>query len=287
MGNPYITAALVAGLTLILLLVLQAKQETEGFQDSNFKDRYGKIRESTQKLLPFRDLQRDIRQTLLEGLREAKEPETPEDGLRRIYLENVGGEPLDADCLDLPPWSSDAEDISLALAAIPDTLGSQIEKEMRFYNTKLNELNKIFSDLKDPSSLTPPTEGFVGQGQCSAESSRLAREALRQKRILESRKPLPPLQPANPQACVIRPIQDELTRVERILARINIEKLSGEIRKVATGITKFREDFTKLKEGKLFDWQENAEGTSRKSYATFNGKTNKDGLLFSMKQAGS
>ncbi len=285
-ANPYVTAALVFFVVLFGLLILQHLLTKEGFETQSDQKRYEAIVTTLGKLQPFQTLQKDIQQTLLQGLQEEKEPESsdsPEERLRRVYMDGIGDEPMDTSFFNLPPWSDDTEDLSLALSGIPDTLDSGIRKELKFYKAKLAELMAIFSNLKDPSTFQPPPaettatlEGFQG-GQCSAESARLAREALRKKRLAEKY----PKKPAG--ECSIRPLPEEITRVEGVLSRMDIDGLAKEIAEVAKGISKFREDFQKLKDGTLFDWQ---KAGPKKSYAKFTGKSNADGLIFTLQSAG-
>ncbi len=310
-ANPYITAALVFGVVLVGLLYLR-ELGPEGFTDA-LKSRYQILRSQMADIFnPFVKLQKEIQKTLLDGIKSSNEPGDPNMRLQMLYVTKMGGLPLDRRMFELPLWSDNTVELSLALAAIPNDLAQKVQTEITFYETQVEFLANAFNKAADPSKLDVDTlkreaeerlekekeeEGFEGS-TCSAEMSLKAREAIkmeklkveqeRMKSLLSKAKGVAPDIP-----CPTSPFPDQLSRVEKLIADPKISNLKKSILATATKVTKFNSDFEALKNGKLYDWQKSVDAGAvgpdgkpiKKTYARFTGKSNLDGLFFSVRQS--
>ena len=187
--------------------------------------------------------------------------------------------------LNLPDYSEDnIVSIGLELSKIPDNLASIIAKELEWYVSVMDDLQKGQDAATNPPEQAPSgkqiereiaakkkeQEGFTNK--CSPEAARLRREREKQETLNNSAS-----------TCTMPNISSEIARVSKLMQSNTLNNVLSNSKSLLTRAKKIQSDLDKLEAGTLYDWQQSDKGP-RKSYATFNGGDRSASFVFSLQQ---
>ena len=188
--------------------------------------------------------------------------------------------------MDLPEWSDEDTAVN-ALRKIKDDLPERLRRESEWFAVVIKKIKEGLAAGANPPTLpdkspkgSKPTdggpslaqmnafkEGFAGQ--CSAEANKY----LRRKALEDEAKNCTPGQAITPAS--------EIARVNRLLEDPSVEASVKQSSSMMTEMLKLQSDLEKLKNGTLYEWQQDGP---KKSYAKFEGGDRTKSFLFSLQQ---
>lgn len=196
--------------------------------------------------------------------------------------------------LNLPIYSEDAVDsITDELSKIPDNLAYTISKEVEWYISVMNELQKGLDAGANPpaQAKTGPNAPATYEGQnfdadgkeikkkkepfvdkCSPEAARLRRERDRQRRRQKEST-----------RCIMPDLPSEISRVRKIINSKALKDVISKSNSLLARARKIQSDLQKLEAGTLYDWQQFDKGP-KKSYSSFKGGDRSASFVFSLQQ---
>lgn len=270
-SKTIILLALIVACVVLSLCILS--KDIEAFENPSLQQRYTSLRTRlTTDLAPYCDLSARMYKRMKE-MYMLGEQLSEEDAIKRIkqtLKTALNGDDV-VPCstfTDLPDYTPTSESAIVdALSQIPDNLPTRIEKELKLYSDAVTTLQGAIDEGMK-------YEAFVGSQTCSSEALKIKRQkALQAKAEAEAA------------SCKIPDLDSEITRVYGLLQSPSFSSVLESSKKLSASVSAMEINEQKAKNGELFSWQKSS-GT-KKSYATFTGKDNVSGLLFSLSAAGS
>jgi hypothetical protein len=189
---------------------------------------------------------------------------------------------------NLPEYSEDTIDtIADELSKIPNNLASIISKEVEWYVSVMDELQKgLDVGAKPPEQVSDPKnapdapkgktwdsddgmdlkkkkEGFADK--CSPEVARLKREKRKSSGY-----------------CIVPDLPSEISRVRKIINSKALKAAISKSNSLLARARKIQSDLEKLEAGTLYDWQQLDKGP-KQSYASFKGGDRSASFIFALK----
>jgi hypothetical protein len=181
--------------------------------------------------------------------------------------------------MDLPDWS-DEEEVIRNLRKIKDDLPERLRRETEWFRVVIKKIKEGLVAGANPRAGSnpvgvPPTlaqmdaykEGF--RGKCSAEAT----EFLRRKAFENEAKNCTPGAPIT--------VSSEVARVNALLNDPVVRNSVSQSNGIMSEMLKLQSDLEKLKNGTLYDWQQDGP---KKSYAKFQGGDRVKAFIFSIQQ---
>jgi hypothetical protein len=270
-SKTIILLALILACIVLSLCILS--KDIEAFENPSLQQRYTTLRTRlTTDLAPYCSLSARMHKRMKE-MYMLGEQLSEEDALKRIkqtLKTALNGDDV-VPCstfTELPDYTPTSESaIADALSQIPDNLPIRIEKELKLYSDAVTTLQGAIDEGMK-------YEGFVGSQTCSSEALKIKRQ-----------KALQAEAEAEAASCNIPDLDSEITRLYALLQSPSFSSVLESSKKLSASVSAMEINEQKAKNGELFSWQKSS-GT-KKSYATFTGKDNVSGLLFSLSAAGS
>ena len=195
---------------------------------------------------------------------------------------------------NLPDYSEDTIDtIADELSMIPNNLASTISKELEWYVSVMDELQKGLDAGANPpaQAKTGPNAPATYKGQnfdengkeikkevpsdkkkegfadkCSPEVARLKREKRKSSGY-----------------CILPDLPSEMSRVRKIMNSNSLKSVISKSTSLLARARKIQSDLQKLEAGTLYGWQQSDKGP-KQSYASFKGGDRSASFVFSLQQ---
>ncbi len=179
---------------------------------------------------------------------------------------------------NLPDYSEDTIDsIADKLSMIPNKLASTISKELEWYISVMDDLQKGQDAGANPPAQAPSgekiaeeiakkrkeEEGFADK--CSPEVARLKREKRKSSGY-----------------CIVPDLPSEISRVRKIINSKALKAAISKSNSLLARARKIQSDLEKLEAGTLYDWQQLDKGP-KQSYASFKGGDRSASFVFALK----
>ena len=195
---------------------------------------------------------------------------------------------------NLPEYSEDTIDtIADELSMIPNNLASTISKEIEWYVSVMDELQRGLDAGASPpaQAKTGPNAPATYEGQnfdadgkeikkkepsdktkepfvdkCSPEVARLKREKRKSSGY-----------------CIVPDLPSEMSRVRKIIKSKDLKSVISKSNSLVARARKIQSDLQKLEAGTLYGWQQSDKGP-KQSYASFKGGDRSASFVFSLQQ---
>lgn len=167
---------------------------------------------------------------------------------------------------NLPDYSEGTIDsIADELSKIPNKLASTISKELEWYVSVMDDLQKGQDAGANPPAKAPSGEEIAGEiakkkkeeegfaDKCSPEVARLKREKRKSSGY-----------------CILPDLPSEISRVRKIIKSKALKDVISKSNSLLARAKKIQSDLQKLEAGTLYDWQQLDKGP-KQSYASFKG----------------
>jgi len=180
---------------------------------------------------------------------------------------------------NLPDYSEDTIDsIADKLSMIPNKLASTISKELEWYTSVMDDLQKGQDAGANPPAQAPSGEKIADEiakkkkeeegfaDKCSPEVARLKREKRKSSGY-----------------CILPDLPSEMSRVRKIMNSKDLKSVISKSNSLLARARKIQSDLQKLEAGTLYGWQQSDKGP-KQSYASFKGGDRSASFVFSLQQ---